>query len=198
VTSPWERALGAGIYELDPGLRSYFGQIPAGMVGRGSGVFDVVGTPKRWLWPVLAILALDGIVFPAWERDVPFTVTNRPAPRGTVAAKRVLRFPGTGWAMTDRVGITAAGLTDRLGRSGLLAATFEPSVEQGRLVLRSTGVTLRVGPLRIPFGRLAPRVMLVERREGDRQHVSLTLDAPIVGRIYEYAGWFRYVIEPEE
>jgi hypothetical protein len=100
--------------------------------------------------------------------------------------------------MTDRVGITAAGLTDRLGRSGLLAATFEPSVEQGRLVLRSTGVTLRVGPLRIPFGRLAPRVMLVERREGDRQHVSLTLDAPIVGRIYEYAGWFRYVIEPEE
>lgn len=198
MSSPWERALGGRIDDLDTGLRSYFGQIPTGMVGRGSGVFEVVGTPKRWLWPVLALLALDGIVFPAWAHDVPFTVTNRPGPGGTVAAKRLFEFPDTGWVMTDRVGITSAGLTDRLGRSGFLAATLQPSVEEGRLVLRSTGVVLRIGPVRIPLGRLSPRVTLVERRDGERQHVSLTLDAPLLGRLYEYAGWFRYVIEPEE
>jgi len=29
-----------------------------------------------------------------------------------------------------------------------------------------------------------------------RQRVSLTLDAPVVGRIYEYSGHFDYRIEP--
>jgi hypothetical protein len=198
MTSPWERALGAQIEELDPGLRTYFGEIPAGMVGRGSGVFDVVGTPKRWLWPFLAVLALDGILFPTWQRQVPFTITNRPGRRGTLGAKRLFEFADTAWVLTDQIGITSAGLTDRLGRSGLLAVTLDPSVVRGRLVLRSTGVTFRLGVIRIPFGALAPRLTLVERRDGDRQHVSLRLHLPVLGTLYEYSGWFRYVIEPDE
>jgi len=46
----------------------------------------------------------------------------------------------------------------------------------------------------IPF---APRVTLVERWDDavDRQHVSLALDAPLLGRIYEYAGHFDYALE---
>jgi hypothetical protein len=29
-----------------------------------------------------------------------------------------------------------------------------------------------------------------------RQHVALTLDAPLLGRIYEYSGAFAYRVEP--
>jgi len=198
MSSPWQRALGSRYHELDPRLRHYFGEIPAGKVGRGTGVFDVVGSRKRWLWPVLTMLALDGIVYPAWERQVPFTVTNRPGPHGTVRAKRLFEFPETGWVMSDEIGITLAGLSDRLGRSGLLAATLQPSVVEGRLVLRSTGVTFRLGAIRIPLGGLSPRLTLVERADGDRQHVSLRLSLPLVGTIYEYSGSFGYAIEADD
>lgn len=189
--------LGDAFDDLDPGLRDYFGVIPAGHVGRGEGVFDVVGVRRRWLWPFLAVLALDGIVFPAWERQVPFSVTNRPGPNGTVTAKRLFEFPETGWIMTDEVGITPSGLADRLGRSGFLWVALRASVVNGRLVLRSTGVTVRVGRIRIPLGPLSPRLTLVERRDGHRQHISLRLHLPLIGTLYEYSGSFTYVIEPE-
>ena len=195
--SPWERALGGQVEALDPALRSYFGTIPLGSVGRGAGAFDVVGTPRRWLWPVLAVLALDGIVFPVWEHAVPFTVTNRPTTQGTVQARRVFHFESGDATMTDEIGITAAGLTDRLGEHGLVSSTLEASVANGRLVLRSTGVTLRLGSIRVPLGVLSPRVTLVERTDGDRQHVSLRLSLPVVGTLYEYAGSFSYRIEKE-
>ncbi|MEP6481270.1 MAG: DUF4166 domain-containing protein [Rhodoglobus sp.] len=193
--SPWERALGAEIDDLDPALRAYFGPIPRGSVGYGEGVFEVVGTPRRWLWPLLAILAVDGIVYPTWAHQVAFSVTNTPSSDGTVRAKRRFEFPHTGWVMTDEIGITSGGLTDRLGRNGYLAATLSAAVVEGGLVLRSTGVTLRIGSLRVPFGVLSPRLVLVERTEGDRQHVSMRLHLPLIGTLYEYAGSFRYAIE---
>ncbi|MCU1412350.1 MAG: hypothetical protein JWR04_3057 [Rhodoglobus sp.] len=195
--SPWERALGEQLEGLDPGLRSYFGTIPLGSAGRGEGVFEVVGTPRRWLWPVLAALAIDGIVFPVWEHSVPFTVTNRPTTRGTVQARRVFHFEGGDATMTDEIGITAAGLTDRLGQHGLVSSTLAASVVNGRLVLRSTGVTLRLGRVRVPLGALSPRVTLVERTEGERQHVSLRLSLPAIGTVYEYAGSFSYRVVEE-
>jgi len=46
---------------------------------------------------------------------------------------------------------------------------------------------------------LAPRVTLVERWDeaSGRQHVALTLDAPLLGRVYEYEGRFDYAVEDE-
>lgn len=196
--SPWQRALGPLMADLDPGLRAYFGAIPEGYVGRGNGVFEVVGTPKRWLWPAYSLLALDGIVFPVWEHTVKFRVTNRPTGRGTVRATRVFAFPGGDRTMTDEIGITGAGLTDRLGRRGLVSARFEADVVGGRLVLTSTGADLRLGPVRVPLGILAPRVTLVERTEGSSQHVSLRMALPLIGTIYEYSGSFRYALEREQ
>ncbi|CAN5354923.1 hypothetical protein BH11ACT4_BH11ACT4_19390 [soil metagenome] len=198
MTSPWQRALGSRYDELDARLRDYFGEIPQGRVGRGSGVFEVAGSRKRWLWPVLAILALDGVAFPAWQRDVAFTVTNRRARHGTVQAKRFFDFAERGWVMTDEIGMTSAGLTDRIGRNGLLSATLEPTVVDGALVLRSTGMTFRLGGIRIPLGILSPRLALVERADADRQHVSLRLSLPFVGTVYEYSGRFRYAIEADD
>lgn len=34
--------------------------------------------------------------------------------------------------------------------------------------------------------------------ESGAQHVELTVDAPVVGRIYGYRGSFEYTIVPEE
>ena len=196
--SPWQRALGASMADLDPGLRAYFGSIPDGYVGRGEGVFDVVGTPKRWLWPAFALLARDGVVFPVWEHAVPFTVTNRRTPRGTVLATRVFRFPAGDAVMSDEIGMTREGLTDRLGRHGAVSARFDAAVVNGRLTLTSTEAVLRFGPLRFPLGVLAPRVSLVERTDGTRQHVSLRMTLPLIGTIYEYSGSFSYALEREQ
>lgn len=196
--SPWERVLGARVDELDPALRRYFGAIPAGSVGRGHGVFEVVGTPKRWLWPALAVLALDGIMFPVWARSVGFTVENRPTAGGTVRARRTFHFAFRDRVMVDEIGITAGALTDRLGTHGIVSSTLSADVIDGRLELKSTSAMLRLGFIRVPLGVLSPRVTLFERTAGDLQHVSLRLDAPMLGRVYEYEGSFSYAIETEE
>jgi hypothetical protein len=61
--SPWEAALGDVLGGLHPRLRGYFAAIPAGHLGVGEGVFATVGTPRRWLWPLLWFFARDGVLF---------------------------------------------------------------------------------------------------------------------------------------
>ncbi|WP_394768763.1 DUF4166 domain-containing protein [Lacisediminihabitans sp.] len=93
--SPYRAVVGGALDGLHPRLRAYFGAIPVGSLGRGEGVFDVVGTPRRWLWPALWVLGRQGVLFAVWQRDVPFTVINRPivdaAGRTAVAARGELR-----------------------------------------------------------------------------------------------------------
>jgi hypothetical protein len=190
-SSPWQRALGAQASQLHPRLGAYFSAIPSGSIGRGSGTFDVVGTPRRWVRPALRVLARRRILFPVWERDVPFTVENR-AVDGEVRAVRTFRFAAGSCEMVDAVAWGADGLVDRLGDGGVLRARFSASVVDGALELVSTSA--RWGRLPIPF---APTVRLIERFDDavGRQHVSFRLDAPVVGRIYEYAGYFDYRVE---
>ena len=190
---PWEVALGDSITQLSPRLREYFQTIPAGEVGRGSGVFSVVGTPRRWLWPLLALLGKAGIVFPVWERDVPFTVENRPVYSG-LASTRTFQFRDGDRVMSDLVVTGHGGLEDRLGRRGCIVARLEATVAHKTLTLRSTRVSLYGIPLP---RRLSPVVTVLERSDGEERHVSLTLDAPIIGRLYEYAGVFTYRVEPK-
>jgi hypothetical protein len=49
-------------------------------------------------------------------------------------------------------------------------------------------------------GVLAPKVSLLESfdEEHDRQRVSVVLRHPLLGRLYEYAGWFAYELRPGE
>jgi hypothetical protein len=197
VTSPWERALGESVAGLHPSLRAYFGQIPAGSVGRGSGTFETVGTPRRWLWPVLAVLGRDGSVFAVWQKNVAFTVENR-AVGDAVHATRTFFLAGGTRVMQDRITFGHTGLVDTLGRRGSLAARLVATVSDGRLELRSTTIGLRFGPLRLRLaGRLAPVVSLSEEHAGANQRVTLRVTAPLVGLLYEYAGDFSYIIEPE-
>jgi hypothetical protein len=94
-------------------------------------------------------------------------------------------------------------LVDQLGRDGRLGAQLRVRVREGALELRSsrtTATTVRVGRRRIRIPPLiAPTVTLTERfdDQSQRQHVSVVIALPGLGRIYEYAGFFEYAITAE-
>nr|WP_249776500.1 DUF4166 domain-containing protein [Leifsonia sp. C5G2] len=194
--------MGQAFDELHPRLQTYFDAIPPGAVGRGSGEFDTVGTPRRWLWPVLALFAPAHVLFPVWQRRVPFTVENRPVVRGdgspAVAAERVFALRGRTVTMLDEIGVEDGALIDRLGSPVRTVARFAASVRDGGLRLRSTAVWIVIAGRRVRIPRpLAPIVVLTERwdDEAERQRVSITVTAPVIGRVYQYGGRFHYGIE---
>lgn len=200
TTSPYRAALGTAFDDLHPRLQAYFDDIPAGAVGRGSGAFDRVGTPRRWLWPVLAVLAQAHVMFPVWERSVPFTVENRPVVVDgvpAVAAIRTFHLRGRPAAMIDEIRVEDDALVDRLGVPARVEARFSARVRDGGLRLRSNAVWLLVGRARVRIPRvIAPVVVLAERwdEQTERQLVSIAVAAPGIGRIYQYSGRFRYEI----
>lgn len=225
--SPYELSASADVLAaLHPRLRTYFGAVPTGHVGRGSGVFTVVGTPRRWLWPVLRVLARDAVVFPVWEHDVPFTVENRPVhvrrgrpgssgrsgrstdreARPAVRAHRTFHFASGDRTMVDAITAEPEGLVDHLGRHGRVSALLAVTVpatgpDAGALRLVSTRVSVHAlgREWRLPAA-LSPRVVLTERFDDDAdvQRVSLTLSAVGLGTLYRYEGAFRYAVVPDD
>jgi hypothetical protein len=197
--SPYELVLGDELSHLHPRLQQYFAAIPAGQHGVGSGTFDTVGTPKRWLWPVLWILERQGVLFPVWERDVRFTVVNRPQLEAdghpAVTATRTFSTRARERRMLDEITTADGALVDYLGARRRYRAHLVASVEKGALTMSSTALAIRFGSAWLSVPRvLAPTVRLAEHfddRSG-RQHVSVTVTMPIVGRVYEYAGSFDY------
>ncbi|WP_309068831.1 DUF4166 domain-containing protein [Microbacterium sp.] len=196
--SPYERALGGRITELHPTLQRYFASLPDGHVGRGEGVFDRAGSTHGWLRPVLWLLQPFGAVYAGAETAVPFRISNRLA-RGRVASERRFGFVRGEWIMRDSVGINRHGrLVDEVGAPAVVVASFDLDVRDGALLLTSRAVGIRVGRLRLRLPRVvAPVVRLREafdERSGE-QAVRVSIDAPVIGRIYEYRGRFRYRIE---
>ncbi len=203
MPSPYERALGDRVEALAPSLRAYFSAVPPGGVGIGSGVFDVVGTPRRWLWPALWVLARQGVLFPVWRRSVPFTVRNRAADHDvpTVHGRRTFHFPNGDRTMIDAIGARDGGLTDELGRGRRYVVELDASVVDGALRMASRRMMLRLGSHLLPLpAALSPRVTLLERFDptDGRQHVGVTVDLGRLGRLYEYSGSFVYRVERED
>ena len=207
--SPYHRVLGDALGVLHPRLSAYFSAIPAGSVGRGSGIFDVVGTPRRWLWPVLWVLARQGVLFPTDAREVPFTVTNTPVSDShgepAISAVRTFDFARGEWSMIDRIGVSVvnghASLVDNLGVAARYEANLAAMVVNGELHLSSTGTRVRLGRRLVRVPRFAaPVVSLVERFDDDRdrQHVTVILALPLVGKLYEYSGFFSYEVSATE
>lgn len=201
MTSPYRAVLGPAFDELHPRLRAYFDTLPAGWTGRGRGVFDTVGTPRRWLWPALALFRRAHVMFPVWQHDVPFTVENVPAasPDGSPAVRAIRRFElhGRTGEMRDEIGVEDGLIVDRLGTPTVLEAWFRARVHGGALRLVSCRVAVRVGRRRLVLPRvLAPVVALTERYDDarDAQVVSIVVRVPLIGRVYQYAGAFRYGI----
>lgn len=205
AVSPYRAVLGDELDRLHPRLRPYFEAIPPTAHGFGRGVFDTVGTPRRWLWPALWVAARTGVAFPVWERDVAFTVVNRPVVSAdgqpAVAAERTFGLRSGERTMVDEIGVVAGAIVDRLGRPERIVARFEARVVDGGLRLSSTAVGVRFGRVRIRIPRFAaPRVELSERFDAERdvQRVSIVVEVPLIGRLYEYAGDFRYEIRTGE
>lgn len=201
--SPYADALGDRFAALHPALQSYFRALPPGSAGVGEGVFTRLGcanpVARLLLGPVSRLLQRHGAVYAGWAEDVRFTVRNRD--RDGRSSERTLHLPGEDWTMRDRVRLLPHGrVVDGLGRPGVLAAVFEVTTDHGALELRSTRVGVRLGTWRIRFPRcIAPRIRLVESADDDLglQRVALTVDVPLLGRIHEYAGTFRYEVEEE-
>jgi len=198
--SPYAHALGASIDELHPSLQRYFATIPPGRRGVGEGVFARAGTPRRWLWPLIRLVQGRGVVVAGDEHDVPFRIVNRTV-GGRAVATRTFLLPGGAWTMVDAV-VThpAGGVADRLGRPATVAAAFDVAVDGGALTLTSRSLGVALGPwrLRVP-SFLSPVVRLRESHDGasDRQRVELTVDAPLLGRVYGYDGTFTYRLEDD-
>jgi hypothetical protein len=197
--SPYAAALAGRLAELHPALQRYFAAIPEGHVGIGDGVFDVVGTPRRWLWPFLRLVQGRGVVFAGWEHGVPFRVVNR-TEDGRALARREFLLPGGAWTMADSVSPAAGGgVVDTLGVPPTVAAVFDVSVRGGALLLESRAIGVRWGRLRVRLPRFAaPLVRLRESYDAasERQRVEVTIEAPVIGRVYEYRGTFTYRVEP--
>lgn len=208
MPSPYELVLGTELDGLHPRLRSYFAAIPPGHHGLGKGVFDRVGTPRRWLWPLLWLLQRPGVLFPGWHRDVPFVVVNTPGVAGDgfprVVARRHFTFVAGERVMRDSIEAVdrperggRPRLVDNLGRPRLIEAGLDARVIDGAMHLSSTVVAVRLGRLRVPIPAvMAPTVAVVERFDAgtDSQHVAVELSAPLLGRLYEYSGSFHYEI----
>ena len=210
--SPYEAALGDLLHELHPTLRRYFSAIPDGCIGVGEGVFAEFGTPRRWLWPLLRPFERRGVIAAGYARSARFRIVNRTeaagAPRpgapvgaGLATAVRTVELPSGTWQMTDSVALTHRGVVDRLGVPHTVAAEFDIEVRDGGLRLRSRTVGIAFGRVRVRLPRMvAPVVRLSECYDpvSGLQRVELTIDAPLVGRIYGYRGHFSYGIVREK
>lgn len=198
TASPYVRALGDRAAALHPELRRYFSALPEDCVGIGEGVFRVAGTRVGWLRPFLRPLERRGVLFAGWAHDVPFRITNRRV-ADRLLGEREFLLPDGSWTMRDSVTMNRSGrVVDVLGTPGIVAASFDVDVRDRALVLTSRVVGLRLGALRFRVpAAIAPVVRLIERFDdtAGEQHVELSIDMPVIGRIHEYSGRFRYRIE---
>ncbi|RWZ52976.1 DUF4166 domain-containing protein [Labedella phragmitis] len=196
--SVYQRVLGADYASLDPRLQRYFGPIPAGRVGSGSGVYGVAGSRHRFLRPVLAVMAWRHVLFPELGHDVPFRVTNTPTTGGGLGAVRTFEFGSRTRIMQDAMIVRHGVLYDRLGKRGGLGVAIRLSVVSGALHMTSTGLALHVGRARIPLPPFATMRLRehVEDADTTRQHVDVRIEAPILGELFRYTGSFTYAVTP--
>lgn len=195
--SAYERALGSHVVELHPVLQRYFAAIPVGAVGIGEGVFEVFGSERRWLRPLFAVAKRCRVIVPGMHRRVFFRVENR-TESGRQTAMRTLWLDSGEWSMIDAVSFGPSGVVDVLGSPAIVEAGFAVDVVDGGLRLTSRRVVLRLGWLRVAVPKaMRPNIALSERFDDavNRQRVALTVDLPVLGRIYEYSGTFTYRIE---
>lgn len=188
----YEQVLGERIAELAPGLRAYFGELPPGAHGHGTGVYEVAGSRHRWLAPGLAWLAARQVLFPDYARDVPFEVRNTPHGEA-LRARRTFVFPRRTRVMVDEMRVVDGALRDRLGRRGGLEVELLLDVVDAGLRMRSARQWLHLGPVRLRIPGLV-RVTLAETVRGAGQHVDVRMTAPVLGEVFRYAGSFTYTV----
>lgn len=196
--SVYQRALGGDFASLDPRLQKYFGPIPPGWVGEGSGTYRVAGSRLRLLWPILAVMASRHVLFPEFGHEVPFTVTNSPHADGRLSAVRTFEFPQRTRVMQDAMAVIDGQFRDRLGKRGGLEVVITLAVAAGGLRMTSTRLALHLGALRVPLPSFAT-MHLDERTDPadpSRQNVDVRITVPVLGEVFRYTGTFTYTLRP--
>lgn len=197
--SIYQRALGARFARLDPVLQRYFGPVPAGHVGVGEGVYDVVGSRYRRLGaPLLHWAARRSVLFPEAGRHVPFVVENTPDADGALHGARWFGFPCRVRVMRDVIRVDDDELVERLGSRGGLEVRLRPVIRDGGMLLRSRSLALRLRGVRIALPPVA-RVEVHETRDpsdAGRQRVDVRLRMLLLGEVFRYSGSFVYRIVP--
>jgi hypothetical protein len=187
--SVYQRVLGSEIESLAPELRAYFTGNHG--VGLGSGVFEVAGSRRRFLRPVLAWLAWRRILFPEYARNVPFDIANTPTEDGGLEAVRTFHFPDRDRPLEDTMRVVDGRLHDFLGKRRGFEVRMGLTITNGLLEMRSDRQWLHLGRLRIRLPQLATVTVSESWRDG-RQHVDVRLRSPILGEWFRYAGSFSY------
>lgn len=187
--SVYQRVLGSELAGLKPELQSYFGG--HGRIGVGRGVFEVAGSPFRILRPVLAFLAWRRILFPEYERDVRFDITNTPLPDGGLGAVRTFHLSHRDRSLEDTMRVVDGRLHDFLGKRRGFEVRMKLTISEGLLRMRSDRQWLHLGPLRIPLMPFAT-VTVHESWADGAQHVDVRLTSPVIGEWFRYAGTFSY------
>lgn len=93
--------------------------------------------------------------------------------------------------MRDTLLIRDGRLVECIGRRGRLELTLDVFVDHGGIRLESRGLSLRLGPIRLPLPPFA-RVTVDERGDGDAQRVDVRVRSPLIGEIFHYTGTFAY------
>lgn len=151
--------------------------------------------------PLFRIAEAFGIAFAGWERDVPFRIENRTVD-GRATAVRWFELPGRTWVMPDAVSLIAGDvLRTEIGVGPAVVTTFDITTGDGAVELAVRRVGMRLGCVRVAVPRaLRPTIRLRESWDEtlEQHRVDMTIDAPVIGRVYEYRGTFRYAIEREQ
>ena len=186
--SVYQRVLGSELDELRPELQSYF---RGGGVGVGSGVFEVAGSRRRILRPLLAYLAWRRILFPEYSRDVPFDVTNTPTPDGGLDALRTFHLPGRDRSLEDTMRVVDGDLHEFLGKRRGFEVRLRLTVTDGLLQMRSDRQWLHLWGARMRLPRFAAVTVSESWLDGS-QHVDVRLRSPLLGEWFRYSGSFSY------
>lgn len=192
--SIYQRVLGDDFGALDPRLRRYFGPIPEGCVGVGSGRYRVAGLRVRALRPLFAVLGWRGIAFAEYGADVPFTVRNIAHPDGALSAVRIFDFATRTRTMRDAMQVDGGRLVDRIGARGEIEVELSMRVSGGRLRMQSERLAVRLFGLRVPLPPLVKVLLTEQALPAGVQHVDVRMLAPLIGEIYGYSGDFTYEV----
>lgn len=200
--SVYQRALGADFDRLQPELQDYFSLAPGEQrYGVGTGVFDVAGSPRPVLRPLISALPVTNAFFPDYGRAVPFTIRNYahldPFGRSSLTAVRTFSFDRAERIFEDTTSLTSpAGLTDYVGRRRNLATDLQLSVSaDGRLHMHSPHTRLFLGRLRVPVPVLAGADAHAEQwwdAESGMFRIRTLVRQRQLGTVFVYDGSFRY------
>ena len=190
--SVYQRVLGVDIDRLAPELRTYFSGTHG--VGVGSGIFEIAGSQRRFLRPVLAYLAWRRILFPEYGREIRFDITNTPSADGGLDAVRTFHFPGRDRPLEDTMQVVDGRLHDFLGKRRGFEVRMALRITDGLLEMRSDRQWLHLLGIRVRLPGFATVTVSESWRDG-RQDVDVRLRSALLGEWFRYAGSFSYRYE---